>query len=313
MIENKPFFHVQAIVETGATVGAGTRVWAWAHVLPRAVIGRECNICDHTFIENGALIGDRVTVKCGVSVWDGVTLEDDVFIGPSVAFTNDKFPRSKQWPHTYARTLVKRGASVGANATLMPVVVGECAMVGAGAVVTRDVPPFAIVVGNPARIVGYVGVEKQTVGPVEKSGAAAEARSGTGARLIPVQSATDMRGDLSVIEWQKDFPFDVKRVFYTYRVPSHEVRGEHAHKRCHQFLVCVAGSLRVIADNGQRRESFTLESPQVGVYLPPMVWGVQYNHSSDCVLLVLASHAYDASDYIRNYDDFLAAARQHPV
>ena len=113
------FKHETAIVET-SSVGAGTRIWAYAHVLPGAVIGAYCNICDQTFIENDVHIGDRVTIKCGVQVWDGITLEDDVFVGPNATFSNDPFPRSRHHPDRYARTLVKRGASIGANATILP-------------------------------------------------------------------------------------------------------------------------------------------------------------------------------------------------
>jgi UDP-2-acetamido-3-amino-2,3-dideoxy-glucuronate N-acetyltransferase len=145
-----PFFqHPTALVES-RKIGAGTRIWAMAHVLPGATIGEDCNICDHTFIENGVSIGNRVTIKSGVQLWDGVTIEDDVFIGPNATFTNDRFPRSKTRPAEYSRTVVKRGASIGANATLLPgISIGERAMVGAGSVVTRSVPPLAIVAGTP--------------------------------------------------------------------------------------------------------------------------------------------------------------------
>jgi Serine acetyltransferase len=134
-------------------IGENTNVWQFSVILPGAVIGNDCNICAHTFIENDVLIGNRVTIKSGVYIWDGVTLEDDVFIGPCVAFTNDKKPRSKIYPEKFARIVVKKGASIGANATILPgIVIGEGAMVGAGAVVTKDVPANATVIGNPARI-----------------------------------------------------------------------------------------------------------------------------------------------------------------
>ena len=148
--------HPQALVES-TRIGRGTRVWAFAHVLPGAVIGEDCNICDGVFVENDVVVGDRVTVKCGVQLWDGVRLEDEVFVGPNATFTNDQFPRSRVYPERFPTTVVRRGASIGANATLLPgITVGERALVGAGAVVTRDVPAGAIVVGNPARITGSV-------------------------------------------------------------------------------------------------------------------------------------------------------------
>jgi len=134
-------------------IGENTNVWQFSVILPGAVIGSNCNICAHTLIENDVVIGNRVTVKSGVYIWDGITLEDDVFIGPCVAFTNDKKPRSKVYPEHFARIIVKKGASIGANATILPgITIGEGAMVGAGAVVTKDVPAHTTVVGNPARI-----------------------------------------------------------------------------------------------------------------------------------------------------------------
>ena len=135
-------------------IGEGTRIWQYVVILPGAVIGRDCNICSHCFIENKVIVGDRVTVKCGVQLWDGVTLEDDVFIGSNATFTNDLEPRSRNLEPTLLPTSVKKGASIGANATILPgLTIGEGAMVGAGAVVTKDVPPGTVVVGNPARIV----------------------------------------------------------------------------------------------------------------------------------------------------------------
>src|SRR5689334_21299986 len=109
------FIHQNALVDTGAQIGRGTRVWAFSHVLSGAVIGENCNICDHTFIEGNVVLGSRVTVKCGVYLWDGVTIEDDVFIGPAAVFTNDLRPRSKRWPEQYSKTLLKQGCSIGAN------------------------------------------------------------------------------------------------------------------------------------------------------------------------------------------------------
>ncbi|MEP6769161.1 MAG: acyltransferase [Acidobacteriota bacterium] len=148
--------HPTALVAS-ARIGEGTRIWAFVNVLEGATIGRECNICDRCFIENDVVVGDRVTVKCGVSLWDGVRLENDVFIGPDVTFSNDPRPRSGVHLDSFLQTLVRTGASLGSGAVLLPgITIGRWAMVGAGAVVTRDVGDFAVVYGNPARQRGWV-------------------------------------------------------------------------------------------------------------------------------------------------------------
>ena len=136
------FIHPLSDVQS-PNIGDRTRIWQFCVVLPGAKIGKNCNICANCFVENGVVIGDRVTVKCNVSIWTGVIVEDDVFVVPSVAFTNDKFPRSRQWPESYGKTIIHRGASLGANSTILPVTIGAGAMIGAGAVVTTDVPPNA--------------------------------------------------------------------------------------------------------------------------------------------------------------------------
>ena len=149
----KYFKHEKALVHPNAKIGEGTRVWAFANILNGAVIGSHCNICDGCFVEKGARIGDHVTLKNHVAVWDGITLEDDVFVGSGVGFINDRLPRSNRkdaWK--LEKVTVKKGAAIGANATIMcGVTIGEYAMVGAGSVVTRDVAPHTVVVGNPAR------------------------------------------------------------------------------------------------------------------------------------------------------------------
>ena len=302
------FIHPNALCESN-TVGAGTRVWAFAHVLPKAKIGADCNICDHVFIENDVVIGDRVTIKCGVQVWDGVELEDGVFVGPNVTFTNDLFPRSKQYPEAFGRTIVQSGASLGANSTILPgITIGRNAMIGAGAVVTRSVPPNAIVVGNPARITGYVDAAAHAQPKLEGQSArlpGVTQTSITGVTLHSLRAVLDMRGNLSVGEFERDIPFKPLRYFLVFDVPTTETRGEHAHHTCHQFLIAVKGEVSVVADDGVKRQEFKLGDPSTGIYLPPMTWGIQYQYSSDAVLLVFASDYYDGADYIRDHGEFM--------
>ncbi|MEN8181266.1 MAG: WxcM-like domain-containing protein [Myxococcota bacterium] len=304
------FVHPRAICET-TKVGASTRIWAFAHVLEGAVIGRDVNLCDHTFVENDVIIGDRVTVKCGVQLWDGLRVEDDVFIGPNVTFANDLFPRSGQPPQRFVETIIRRGASLGSNATILPgVTIGQNAMVGAGAVVTRSVPPNAIVVGNPARIGGYAEANASPARVAETQPTPPETASRVrGVSLRKLALHRDMRGSLVHGECPREVPFEPRRWFLVYDVPSSEVRGEHALRTCHLFLVCVRGSVSVVADDSEEREEFQLDDPTLGLHLPPMVWATQYKHSPDALLLVLASEHYDSQDYIRDYAAFLAEVR----
>jgi UDP-2-acetamido-3-amino-2,3-dideoxy-glucuronate N-acetyltransferase len=302
------FVHEQALCESDA-IGARTRIWAFAHVLEGARIGEDCNICDGVFIEGDVVVGDRVTVKCGVQLWDGVVLEDDVFVGPNATFTNDRFPRSRQWLKANEETVVRAGASIGANATILPgLEIGLGAMVGAGAVVTRPVPPHAVVTGNPARITGYAQTstaEAPTIPPATHE----PGRTELGVGAVHVQrfaEFSDLRGRLTAGEFPAEaIPFTPQRWFLVYDVPSREIRGEHAHRVCHQFLLCISGRVTVAVDDGQNRGEVLLDDPTLGIYIPPLVWGSQYRYDADATLLVLASHPYDPDDYIREYDQFL--------
>lgn len=302
------FVHPAGICET-STVGDGTRIWAFAHVLSGARLGADCNICDHVFIENDVRLGDRVTVKSGVQLWDGVTLEDDVFVGPNASFTNDRFPRSRHYLSEPTRTIVRAGASIGAGAVILPgVEVGRGAMVGAGAVVTHSVPANAVVVGNPARITGYAGAGEADA-PTR-----AETRRAPGpvigaAKLISLKLAADLRGSLAALELGDDFTFDVRRFFAVYDVPSTSVRGEHAHLECEQVLVCLRGSVTCLLDDGTSRALVVLDSPGLGLYVPAKIWGSQFGYSPDCLLGVFASHPYDPDDYIRTYENYLSVVR----
>ena len=287
---SEAFYHEKALVEAD-DIGEGTRVWAFAHVLKGATIGRDCNICDNVFIEGGVTLGDRVTVKCGVQLWDGVHADDDVFIGPNATFCNDPFPRSKAHLDSYPVTRLRRGASIGANATVLAgVTIGRHAMVGAGAVVTSDIPAHAVVVGNPARVVRLTDCTPMNVE--------------TSPNLSFVDLISDHRGDLMVRQVGSTLPFTPERVFVIMNVPGKHIRGDHAHRKLEQYLVAIAGSVDVVLDNGDSREHVRLDSPRLGLYVPPMTWCTLYNYSAGAVVMALASERYDAADYIRDYEQF---------
>jgi len=304
--------HDAAIVES-ASIGDGTRISAFAHICPEAVLGKECVVGNHAVIEDGAVIGNRVTIRSGVCISRGVTIEDDVVVGSNVAFNSDPSIGSGRAPGQQPATLVRRGVSIGANASIgRGLTIGHGAMVGAGAVVTRDVPSNAIVTGDPARIAGYVDVLKVSQEPVSLAEAEKELPKlrAKGARLHRLPLIVDLRGALTFGEIHKHLPFTPRRFFVVYDVPSMEVRGEHAHKELHQFLVCVKGSCSIMLDDGEYRDEVMLDTPTVGLHIPPNLWGVQYKFSADAIMLVLASDIYKPDDYMRDFQQFLEHIRK---
>lgn len=302
--------HPQGICES-ANVGPNTKVGPFSFIREGAVIGKECDIAPNVFIDSHVVIGDRVTLSGGVQLWNGSKIEDDVLISPNVALTNKKISDSTA-SSKIEGIFIKRGAIIGANATILPgIIIGSHSIIGAGAVVTKDVPPNAIVVGNPAKITGYVNTER-TEDYITSNQNISETVietlvKGVTVHHLPVIS--DIRGSLSVGEFSRSIPFDAKRYFIVYDVPTKETRGEHAHHKCHQFLIAIKGSILVVADDGHNRQEFILNSAGIGLYLPPMTWGIQYRYSSDAVLLVFASDYYDSDDYIREYDAFCSFKR----
>lgn len=256
-------------------------------------------------IEAGCVVGARCVVRSGAHLGAGAWLDADVMVGPNATLEAGSDALEE------TRVKVQAGVRIGANATICAgVTLSARSEIRPGAVVTRSVPPCAIVEGNPATIVGYVDTEIDKAVNAESSG-----RRLASVEQTPVKGVTvhrfpvhpDLRGNLTVGEFDRQVPFTPQRYFMVFGVPSREIRGEHAHRECHQFLICVHGSCSVVADDGHKRVEVLLDEPSKGVYLPPMTWGVQYKYSADAVLLVFASHHYDAADYIREYDAFQLA------
>lgn len=247
---------------------------------PRAAIeSGGCIIPDDALIEEGGLIGFRVVLAgVGVVIRSGARLDAACVIGEGVT-------------------------------------VGQGAWVRAGSVVLRSVPPNAIVEGNPAQVVGYLsGDDFRRPKPRhidlqdwEHSPRPAKILLDVGkAAVYLMRRIVDARGALTVGEVTEELPFRPERYFVIHDVPSAELRGEHAHKRCEQFLICLHGSCRVLLDDGKSRCEVTLDHPAAGLYMPALIWGTQYRYTNDAVLLVFASRPYEADDYLRTYDDFLA-------
>ena len=280
---------------------------------PDAAIGHDVRIGSRVTISADVVIGDRVEIADGVFIDDGVTIESDVCIGANTTFATTLNPQPgitrKPMP-----IVVRQGASIGSNATIIGgAVIGKNAFVGHGAVVRSAVPVSSVVEGNPAVIVGYVNSERRRANddkaPRPSSTFTAANVGDVSIHRMPL--IHDLRGNLSVGGFGSNVPFDPKRYFLVFDVPNTEVRGEHAHRECHQFLICLRGEISVVVDDGYgTRAEYRLTDPTTGIYLPPMIWGIQYQQTADAMLLVFASHEYDPADYIRDYDEFLVEAAE---
>ncbi len=234
-----------------------------------------------------------------------VQIEQDVRIGRGTVLSDTEAD-----PIT-----LREGARIGAGAVIAAgVEIGRGARIRDGAVVLNAIPPNAIAEGNPAQVVGYTTALPQDITTFSGHGPGADSNRSS-AEILPLevgnaaiyrmpQVLEASRGNLTVGEIERDLPFLPKRYFAVYDVPSEKLRGEHAHRACHQFLICMSGSCRALLDDGDNRQEVVLSRPDIGLYLPPMIWGTQYAYTRDAVLLVFASHAYDNADYIRDYETF---------
>ena len=274
-----------------------------ASIHPSAVMGTGCDVHPSAVVGANVRMGDGVRIGPGVlvegpcTIGDRCVLEAGSVVGPGDAEDGN--------------VVIEQDARLSAGAIVRGgLVIAGGARVQAGAVVLRSVPPHAIVAGNPAQIVGYVpsfggeGTDTPAAPGVAAHGTGAITTRVRGVTLHRLPRVLDLRGNLSVGEFGRSVPFAPKRYFLVFGVPNAEIRGEHAHRTCKQFLVCVNGSCSVVADDGRHREEFVLDDPAIALYLPPLTWGIQYKYSADAVLLVFASEFYDSAEYIRDYAEF---------
>lgn len=278
-----------------------------AQVQTGSQVAASAELGDFVVVYPGASVGEHCRVRGFTQLWPGVSLKEGVELGPGVTMEAPAEGGSSD-------IVIGEHCRIGAGALLgRGVRIGQGAEVAPGAVVAQNVPPHAIVSGSPARITGYTqntSSERSTAWHSHATFPATPSvvRLGVGdVTMHRFKFLQDPRGDLSVGEFIRDIPFAPKRYFLVMNVPNDKTRGEHAHYRCHQFLVCVKGSCAVVVDDTRNRCEVQLDSPDMGLYLPPMTWGIQYKYSADAVLMVFASDYYEADDYIRDYDDFLVA------
>ena len=275
-----------------------------AVISPTAVLSATCSIDAGSYLGPLTTIGERVTIKAGVTIEGHCQIADDCVIGTGcVLDASDEIDG----------VVIEKAVVLGASVTVIgPARIGKGARIEAGTTLLRDVPPYAMVAGNPAQIIGYSSTTARNddLAAAKRSTHQAHGSSVDGVSLHRFPRIIDLRGNLTVGEFERTVPFAPKRYFLVFGVPNAEIRGEHAHRTCKQFLICARGTCSVVADDGQHREEFLLDDPSLGLYLPPLTWGIQYKYSPDAVLLVFASEYYDSNEYIRDYDEFIGIVTQ---
>jgi acetyltransferase-like isoleucine patch superfamily enzyme len=300
----------------GDSLGSGSRVLAYVRVAPGVAVGRNCVLHDHAVLIGAVTLEDDVAVHTGAQLLGRIRVEQGVTVGAG-AVVGGESRSGEDHDQQSNEIVVHRFASIGPNVTVSPgVAIGRRAVVQPGSVVTQNVPANAVVSGNPATIVAYVdsGHEAAAQEVLLPSSVATAVVTETRVRGVTIHRlayASDLRGSLTATEFSS-LPFAPRRLFTVYDVPSESVRGSHAHRTCAQFLVCTLGAVSCLVDDGSAREEIRLASPDVGLHIPPMIWGTQWKYTRDAVLLVLASHPYDAADYVRDYEEFLEALERTP-
>jgi len=268
--------HPTALCST-EKVGKDTEIGAFCVIEKNTIIGRSTNISHSVTIAANSRVGNHVIINAGARIGSGCAIDDNVTIGANAVISDS--------------LSLQRGSFISANTRVL-----------------MSVPPYAIVEGSEASITGYVDADLSVLPKIIQAPAQnAQKTRVIGVRCFEIRQFPDLRGDLTVGEFETDLPFLPKRYFLVHNVSSEKIRGEHAHRKCHQFLICAHGACSVIADDGVNRQEFALDRPSIGVHVPPMIWGIQYKFTRDAVLLVFASEHYDTNDYIRNYDEFLSA------
>jgi carbonic anhydrase/acetyltransferase-like protein (isoleucine patch superfamily) len=262
---------------SGAKLAADAEVGAYSVIGQGSSVGAGAHISNHVSIGKDARIGERVHIGPGAQVGDGCIVDADARIG--------------------ANAVIEDGVRVHMGAEVRP-----------GTAIGAAVPPHAIVGSAEGVITGYVDTHSDDTPPAAVLKQQSKESRVRGVRVYEMRDIPDLRGALSVGEFDANMPFVPKRYFLVHDVANERIRGEHAHRVCHQFLICTHGVCSLIVDDGKSRQEFRLDRPNLGVHLPPMVWGIQYKFSRDAVLLVFASEHYDPKDYIRNYDEFLKEA-----
>jgi len=275
-------------------------------------IALSAKLGDYVKAYPGAKVGDLTIIEGFTQIWSGVEIGARVRVEAGVVFVKNvgaervgsETTRVSDGVHLGAGSIIGLGVTIGLGAVIEP-----------GTVVLQNIPANAVVGGAPARITGYTQTHTPNFEATQGRAVINNHETATqvgvgGVTLHRLKLVRDVRGDLSVGEFQNEVPFLPKRYFLVFDVPSEKVRGEHAHHRCHQFLVCVKGKCAVLVDDGCRRCEIELDAPNMGLYLPPLIWGVQYKYSPDAILLVFTSDYYDPADYIRDYQEFVATVQR---